>query len=103
MNAVEFAVFLGLPVFVAAIWRRPKGMTPWAGLAMGAAIVLVAVSIGGEVRGETGRIFAPLMPLVILYLVEAEERPWALGVTAVLVFVQTVAMALAMQPVSTPF
>ena len=111
MNIVEFAVFLGLPVFVAGLpvivaairRRRPRGLTPWAGMAFGAAVVLVAVSFGGEVRGETGRILAPLMPLVILFLAEAEEKPWALGITAVLVLVQTVGMALAMEPVSTPF
>jgi hypothetical protein len=103
LNVVEFAIFLGLPTFVAACWWRRRELSPGAVQALGAAVVLVAVSLGGYVLGETGRILAPLMPLMIVYLAESEDRPGILGIAALLTFVQTVGMALAMQPVSTPF
>lgn len=116
LDLVEFAVFLGLSTTLLAgsllpTWirrlRERKGQLPDA-LSVACMGCLVAVSVCGVVRGETGRIFAPLVPVLMTGVapcccpgVRPSRRVVLLTLT--LVLVQNGLMALTMMPVSTPF
>ncbi len=63
---------------------------------------LVLLSLSGIVRGETGRLLAPMLPLLVPWACLGAER-WRQALTVFLVLAQTLAMALVMAPVSTPF
>lgn len=117
-NLVEWSVFCGLPTAVLVAWRARALMRaaltpehPWtvpAALGVSALICLLAIDLVGVVRGETGRILAPLMLPAIaaaIYAPHEDERRWEHlpALTLLLVLAQNCVMSLAMQPVNTPY
>ena len=80
-DPLDLAVFLGAPVAVSLVLatahavgrvvRRESGTAPTA-FRLGAMGVLVALVLSGQTRGEVGRIWIPIMPVL---LVAALARP----------------------------
>jgi hypothetical protein len=75
-NPLDLVVFLGAPIavlFAARVWEATKSRTPDAcgPFALAAAAGLALLLVSGTVRGEVGRIWIPLMPLL---LVPAADR-----------------------------
>jgi hypothetical protein len=71
-NPLDLAVFLGVPVAVLALARMVEALRsgPPAHLAdrftAGVALGLVLLGLSGSTRGEVGRIWIPLMPLLLI-------------------------------------
>jgi hypothetical protein len=69
-NPLDLAIFLGLPVAVLAVLRMADALRSGssegdrftAGLALG----LVVLGLSGSTRGEVGRIWIPVMPLLLI-------------------------------------
>jgi hypothetical protein len=79
-NPLDLAIFLGLPVTALGLAAgvrdlRERGR-PLARFRAAVAAGLALLVVSGVVRGEVGRIWIPLMPLLLVAaLVEAPERP----------------------------
>jgi hypothetical protein len=80
-NPLDFALFAGLPFVLIAAWRaaasvarpaRPTSLDRFRGAALAGLAVLV---LAGVTRGEVGRLWIPLVPLVLLASVRDDEPP----------------------------
>ncbi len=82
-NPLDFALFVGLPVAMAAVWALRRSVArAWSeagaerldrfrlALAAGMLVLLLA----GVSRGEVGRLWIPLMPFVLLAAIGGEGR-----------------------------
>lgn len=87
-NPIDFALFAGLPVAVVALWRargavgraREGGRAdPLDRFRIATVAGLLLLVASGLTRGEVGRIWIPLVPLVLLASAEAEENPRIAG------------------------
>jgi hypothetical protein len=84
-DPLDLAVFLGLPLALSFVWtvvraarRAAEGahLEPAEAFALGAAAMLAMLLLSGQTRGEVGRIWIPIMPVL---LVAALARPAADG------------------------
>ena len=77
-NAWDFALFLGVPVAVLGVWRgvravvrcarasRSSAIHPFCRFQTVAGLGLAALLMSGVVRGEVGRLWIPLMPILLV-------------------------------------
>ncbi|HEV7500934.1 MAG TPA: hypothetical protein VGQ33_13065, partial [Vicinamibacteria bacterium] len=80
-DPLDLGVFLGLPVAASVVWgavraaRRGLGgarLQPGEAFRLGALATLSLLLVSGQTRGEVGRIWIPIMPVL---LVAALARP----------------------------
>ncbi|HOS92771.1 MAG TPA: glycosyltransferase family 39 protein [Armatimonadota bacterium] len=119
LNFVELALFLGLPVAARVasmvwaqlkLWSPRRPMTAGLALAVAGLSAMVLPSALGLVRGEVGRIWLFLMPLLVAGALPApgpgqpanEVPPW-LAMTASLQIAQVLLMAAVMLPMVRPY
>ena len=85
-DPIDFAALLGVPVAslaVAGSWRAARGRLtgrrtePAAAFGLVALVAIVALVVAGVARGEVGRIWIPLMPLVLIAASSGPERDGA--------------------------
>jgi hypothetical protein len=87
-NPLDFALFAGLPVALLAAWTAAasrRGTSPPTSLDRFRIALfggLVALVLLGVTRGEAGRLWVPLVPLVLLASARDDESPTALGALA---------------------
>jgi hypothetical protein len=87
-NPLDFALFLGVPVAVLAVWRVSRSATallrelgqPLDRMRVLAGVLFLLLVFSGTTRGEVGRIWIPLMPVVLVAALcrpagEAEAGP----------------------------
>jgi hypothetical protein len=94
-NPLDLTLFVGVPVAVLFATRvldaaRSTSRDPHARFALAAAAGLVALLLSGTVRGEVGRIWIPLMPLLLIPAAERVGTRWrapAVGALLVLLSV----------------
>jgi hypothetical protein len=115
LNVVEFACFLGLPVCVAVLggaWEAAR--RGWRGLSradlvgLAGVTALIMLNLSGSVRGEVGRVWLFMMPLLVLWAghwlsAAAPGRRALVFLTAALTLVQLVFLGVALTPVVMPF
>ena len=91
-NPIDFLLFLGPPVALAAIFRIDRSQaTPAERRFRSAfAIGVIALLISGVVRGEVGRIAIPLMPAALLALLPRPRVQGAVLVGALLILLDGV-------------
>jgi hypothetical protein len=83
-NPLDLAIFLGAPLAVLGLLRlvsiRRNGLGPRQRFGLTLAVALLGLVLSGITRGEVGRIWIPLMPLLLVSIVppgEAEDdTPW---------------------------
>lgn len=119
LNFVELALFVGLPVAALVtsvasarfrLWRPGRPMGPALALAAAGLSAMVVPTALGLVRGEVGRIWLFLMPLLVAGALPApdpgqpakEAPPW-LATTASLQLAQVLLMAATMLPMVRPY
>jgi hypothetical protein len=93
MNPVEFSVFAGVPLVIAAVWAIPAlGRAPERRclntFLIATAITFALLDLSGTVRGEVGRIWLFLMWPLALAAAPALERPSRSGVFLAIVILQ---------------
>jgi hypothetical protein len=99
-NPVDLAVFAGVPVavlFCAALARAvraalARALSPGDRFTLAAGAGLVVLLISGTVRGEVGRIWIPLMPVVLVGAVTHLRQRWAAPLLGALLAVLCVAL-----------
>src|SRR5262249_36204018 len=83
-DPLDLAVFLGLPVAITLAWRTASAARRLASRArpvpdeafrLAAVGALLALLVSGQTRGEVGRIWIPIMPvLLVAALARPEEK-----------------------------
>jgi hypothetical protein len=84
-NPLDLTIFLGAPLAVLGLLRlvsiRRNGLGPRQRFGLTIAVALLGLVLSGITRGEVGRIWIPLMPLLLVSIVppgEAEDdTPWS--------------------------
>lgn len=104
-NPLDFALFLGLPVAIAGLWALrhslrclvshvPLGTRARFRLALAAGLLVLLLL--GVTRGEVGRLWIPLMPLVLVAaFAEGPEEPSAAEATGIAALVATLTLTIA--------
>jgi len=93
MNPVEFSVFAGLPLVIAARWaipelRRDSGRRGLNTFLIAFALTFILLDLSGTVRGEVGRIWLFLMWPLAMAAGPALDRPHRHGVFIIIVMLQ---------------
>jgi hypothetical protein len=83
-DPLDLGVFLGLPVAVSLVFAAVRSARRLAGRArlqpdeafrLAALAALLALLVSGQTRGEVGRIWIPLMPVLLVAALARPTRP----------------------------
>ena len=106
-DPLDLAVFLGLPVALSLVWATARAARRLAARArptaeeafrLAAMAALAALLLSGQTRGEVGRIWIPVMPVLLVAALArpAEERPGAADALLLAVLLVPIDLVLAL-------